>query len=316
MGPRTKRMMRLARLFPELPKFQELERELDGNWLTLHASSEASFEVPLPLSTCDAGMSEADRVLAESNYAVAEERLEAAALFDDAVSYRTDHWVGPPITTLVIRGDDAGAVREAAEIIATLEMYGVLDEADYAQRCAEEAQREWDNCYRSDVESIMTDKCDIPEDLMWPGDGWEGHAPPDLDDLVGQCPTWVDYANRWQYFDGNETLNLEVLAEELAALVRQRAFPDDPEAAKRIARDCWCCSAPVIGPVWALCDGCSYHDRSGRFCEAAESWHCDGADGHECDGTVCETSAADARYEASLPEIYGGMHPDQMTPLF
>lgn len=314
MGPRTKRMMRLAKLFPDLPKFQELERELDGNWWSLHASREASFEVPLPISVCDAGQSEADRVLAESNYAVAEERLEAAALFDDAVSYRTDHWVGPPITTLVIRGDDAGAVREASAIIACLEMYGVLDKADYDQRCRDEAQREWDNCYQSDVESIMTEQCHIPEDLF--SGEWEGIAEVDLDALVGECPTWVDYAGGWQRFDWNETLNLEQLAAELASRVRQRAFPDDPEAAKSIMRDCWCCGAPVIGPTWALCEGCSYHDRSGRYCEPGNSWHCDGADGHECDGTVCEETAADARYEASLPEIYGGMHPDQMTPLW
>ena len=314
MGPRTKRMMRLARLFPELPKFQELERELNGNWMMLHASREASFEVPLPISVCDAGQSEADRVLAESNYEVARERIEAAMLFDDGVSTRTDHWVGPPITTLVIRGDDAGAVREAARIIDALEMYGVLDEADYDQRCREEAQREWAGCYQSDVEQVMTEKFHIPEDLF--SGEWEGFAEVDLDALVGECPTWVDYASNWQRFEWNETLNLEQLAAELAERVRRQAFPDDPEAAKSTARDCWCCGAPVIGPVWVLCDGCQYHDRSGKYCDADDSWHCDGRDGHECDGTVCEEAAADARYEASLPEIYGGMHPDKMTPLW
>lgn len=305
MGARAKRVERMRRVFPDLDRLRGLEGELNGSWLTLHASQEAWFEVPLPVSYCKAGMS--DEVLAASNYEVARARLEAAALFDDGVSYRWDHWVGPPIETLVIRADDAGAVAEAMNIIAWLEDYPILSEEDYCERERAAEWEAWENCFRSDVESIMIGQWDIPEDLFWP-QGWgEQGVTVDLDELVTGCPTWQNWSL-------HESIDLDELAGELAGAIRRKLA--GPDADKRWARDCWCCGAPVIGPVWSLCDGCEGHEQSGEHCDSEDSWHCNGADGHECDGTVCEESAADARYEASLPEIYGGMHPDRMTPLW
>lgn len=306
-GARTRRIERLTRIFPELADMRGLEGEMNRSSWTLHNSREASCEVPLPISYSPRGMSESEEVLAVSNYEVAQERLGEAALFDDGVSYRSDLWPGGTIYTLVIRADDAGAVREAVSIIRALSDYPVLDDEDLSQRESDAMWKTWENCFRSDTESIMTGKLDVPEDLFWP-QGWgEQGVTVDLDELVTDCPTWQEWSL-------DESIDLDELAGELAGTIRVKLA--GPDADKSWARDCWCCGAPVIGPVWTLCDGCDGHG-DGSDCDPDESWHCDHRAGHECDGTVCAEEAEEhERKERLRVEAYGGMDPEHMTPLW
>jgi hypothetical protein len=86
----------------------------------------------------------------DSNYEVAETILTAASSFGE-VSTRYDAWPGGVIETLLVRADDAPALRELARIVDALSDYPILDD----EHCSE---LEWDRAHPSDHECYSEDE--------------------------------------------------------------------------------------------------------------------------------------------------------------
>ncbi|MGF6884970.1 hypothetical protein ABIA39_003455 [Nocardia sp. GAS34] len=130
-GARTRRARRVAEAIPLASALRAHGAECDSSPMTRRASSQEWFELTTPLTVDDRG----DTPTAESNFAVAESRINAASAF--GVAYRYDLWPGGTLRTLVVRADDAGALRALDAVITALENYPVLDDQDLSRR-------EWD----------------------------------------------------------------------------------------------------------------------------------------------------------------------------
>jgi hypothetical protein len=227
-------------------------------------------------------------VAEESNFAVAEAMLEAASDFGPYIKYRYDNWVGPQLKTLMVRVDDAGALREALSILASLADYPILSDEDYSEREAEDRREVWENCHRPDLESLVATGHGVPEDLFWP-DGWHGRriGQEVFDELAFGCPAWEEWDS-----GATASLDLDELAGELAGKIRVHLYGEGAD--QNMQRDCACCGSWTYGPVWELCGGC---DHNGG-CDAEESWHCTGEFEHACDGTACPETQEEADKEA------------------
>jgi hypothetical protein len=303
MGARSKRAARLAKVF-DVASLRGGESEMNRSWMTQRDGDYEWYWVPIGI-----GCHGASDLVDESNFEVAEKLIEAASDFAD-FRYRYDNWVGPQVKTLMVRVDDAGALREALRIMATLADYPVLSDEDYSEREHDAMWHEWDNDIRADMEHRMERDHELPGELFY--QGWSGGGEyakrvqvtsDDMDAWVQECDAWAN----WSY---GESLDMEALAKELAARIRVKLAGKGAD--QSFYRECRCCGDQVIGPVWSLCHGC---DADGE-CNADESWHCDGRAGHLCDGTVCEEQVEEIAERDRKTLAYGGMLPEDMTPLW
>ncbi|WP_280404778.1 hypothetical protein [Nocardia brasiliensis] len=137
IGARTKRIRRIAKVYPIVEKFQAFGKECDGVWWSRRSGRGEPFELSLPLSINARG----DEPYVESNYEIAQERLDKVSAF--GADYRVDLWPGGSIYTLTVRADDALAVREAQEIVDALQNYPFLSDDDVSRR-------EWDRDHPDD----------------------------------------------------------------------------------------------------------------------------------------------------------------------
>lgn len=139
-GARTKRARRLAKIFPIVADLTGHGRECDQVWWARHDSREAWYELTTPISR---NARDSEDALAESNFRVAKRIIDAVSPF--GTSYRWDAWPGGQIQTLVIRADDAAALREMTGIVNSLSDYPVLDDEDHSEL-------EWEQWHPSDTE--------------------------------------------------------------------------------------------------------------------------------------------------------------------
>src|SRR5687767_4940068 len=154
-GARTRRARRLAEIFPLAQELAEHLKEINGVWWARHDSREAWYEAPLPISVNARG----DSARAESNFRVAERLIDEASSF--GTSYRWDAWPGGQIKTLVIRLDDAGALRMAQGIIYSLSDYPVLDDSDFSELEWEQNHPNEQECYSEYDCCIKCQECDM-----------------------------------------------------------------------------------------------------------------------------------------------------------
>jgi hypothetical protein len=295
MGARTKRAKRLAAMF-DVAELRGEEEQVDRHWLTLRDGNYDWHWVPIGISVHDGS-----DLVAVSNFEVAERLIEEVTPF--WVKYRYDSWVGPQLKTLMVRVDDAAALKAALEIRACLSDYGVLDDADLSQREHDAMMEYWDGSERGDVQSLLISEHEIPEDLAYCWGPWREFelSEAEFDAIAHACPAWQEYG-----FD--TALDMDGLAKQVADAIRVKFCGEG--AAELALRECACCGQPCYGPVWTLCDGC---DHDGE-CDAEETWHCTGEFDHQCDGTACpqtqEEADAEAEYQARREAER------MMTPLF
>lgn len=297
MGARSKRAKRLERVF-DVAELRGEEQAMNRSWMTQRDGDYEWMWVPVGVSVHNGSS-----LTEESNFDVAERMLDNACEF--WIRYRYDSWVGPQMKTLMVRVDDAGALRVALEIRACLTEYGVLDESDVSERENLATFEYWEESQRSDVQSLLVSEHEVPEDLACCWEAWRGLelSEEDFDVLAFECEAWQDYGY-------DDALDMEALAKELAGKIRVKLTGKGAD--QSIYRECRCCGDQVIGPVWSLCSGC---DADGE-CDPDESWHCDGRAGHACDGTVCEEQVEEIAERERKTLAYGGMLPEDMTPLW
>lgn len=173
-GTRARRAARIAAAMPIVGTLRQHESQCDSNWWSRHASQEdRSLWLLTPISH---GTREED-TLADSNYEVAETLLTAASSFGE-VSTRDDLWPGGVIETLLVRADDALAIRELERIIDALEDYPLLDDMHYSEL-------EYERNHPSDHECYAEEECGCevrthkhygagfePADLDEDGEAW------------------------------------------------------------------------------------------------------------------------------------------------
>jgi hypothetical protein len=123
--------------------------EINRNWWSARFSSEDDMWLPIPISHNNRW----DDDLADSNYVVAERTLNKVSPF--GTDYRCDGWPGGVIHTLLVRADDAAALKAAEEIVNSLREYPILDEEDLSER-------EWESNHPSESECYADDcGCDV-----------------------------------------------------------------------------------------------------------------------------------------------------------
>jgi hypothetical protein len=151
-GARTRRAKRLAAIFPIVEELAAHGEEIDGSWMTRRNSRQFWFHLSTPISRNGRG----GDALVDSNFYTAEKIIDAVSPW--GITHRSDLWPGGSIETLVIRADDAFALRELTSIVNWLTNgYPVLDEADYSQREWEENHPQEGECYS---EYDCCTKCD------------------------------------------------------------------------------------------------------------------------------------------------------------
>jgi len=146
MGARTKRAKRIAAAMSITAKLTQHGKDVDNVWWARHDSHETGgMWFTTPFSRNGRG----DEPLAESNYRVIRDDIERVSAF--GTDYRVDLWPGGSIHTLLVRVDDALAIRCVEQWINALSEYPVADESDFSDE-------EWrqnhpdadDNCYSDD----------------------------------------------------------------------------------------------------------------------------------------------------------------------
>lgn len=144
---RTRRTRRIASALPIVSQLRAHESACDSVFWSRHDSHEdRALWLVTPVSHGNREESARD----DSNYEVAEEILTAASSFGE-ISTRYDAWPGGVIETLLVRADDALALRELDRIIGALADYPILDD----ERCSE---MEWDRAHPSDHECYSEDE--------------------------------------------------------------------------------------------------------------------------------------------------------------
>lgn len=161
-GARTRRAKRLARIFPIAAQLSAHGQECDDIWWARRDSRHDWFELTTPISRNSRG----DTPLAESNFRVTERLLNEGSAF--GFSYRYDLWPGGQIQTIVIRTDDAGALRTIQGIVNALSDYPVLSDDDHSELQWEEDHPSETECYSEYECCSKCGKCDkvIREDMV------------------------------------------------------------------------------------------------------------------------------------------------------
>lgn len=158
-GTRARRMRRIAAAMPIVAELNAHTADVDGVWWSrrIDSATEGVTWLALPISRNGRG----DEPLAESNYRVISADLEKASAF--GTDYRIDAWPGGTIHTLMIRADDALAIRAAEQWVTALADYPVADDMDFSAE-------EWDQHHPSESECYSEDP-DCPcEARMAPDD--------------------------------------------------------------------------------------------------------------------------------------------------
>lgn len=121
-------------------------------------------------------------ILGESNWHTVVKLIEAAD--PDGEHHETHsfgHWACGWIEILIIDPDHDAAMAVAGEIVCALAGYPVLDEEDYSEREAEEADRYWSSldtheririCDRNGVSIFAARRDEVPEGLPYNSDDW------------------------------------------------------------------------------------------------------------------------------------------------
>lgn len=256
----------MAGLYPELFKAcREMAAGMDSSPMTIRTRRGDTVDeqwLPLPFSLAN-GMSPEVEILAESNFEVARLRLEGSGLSDEPCRSRYDNWPGGRIETLMVRADDAGAVREAAAILAAIETYPILDEEHHSRLEWERWWSWWSGTLKGDVLWMLERDQDIPEQVIEKTtDARDGDGVEKWDNLLRETE-W------WQSHDGGISGNdVGELAAQIAVLLRAESGEQQPEST--IMRDCRCCGARVETWVWGRCGACRAalcdDDYRGRGC--------------------------------------------------
>ena len=120
--------------------------DCDSNWMTRRQNYDTDNAVWLttPFSRNGRG----DSPLAESNYRVIRTDLERVAGMD--ISERGDAWPGGTIDTLMVRADDALALRCVEQWADALADYPVADEMDMSEVEWEQNHPTEGECYSDD----------------------------------------------------------------------------------------------------------------------------------------------------------------------
>jgi hypothetical protein len=251
MGARSRRVERLAGLFPEVAALFAYRDERDSSWMVrCEPGDHAWFRVPLPVSL-HAGMSDEDELIAESNFEVALSRLEAVASFSDSVGVRYDSWPGGLIRSLEVRVDDPAVVRVAAGVVGALAEFPILDEVDHRGREVAAAWSWWEDYVASEVADLLTDEHDIPWELA-NGYDWHGRLVGDVSELLLETAWWRGHKPVPEEWD------VAVIAGEVAALIREEVGGQEP--GRVIMRDCRVCGEHVVVALLGRCEGCRETD--------------------------------------------------------
>lgn len=150
-GARTRRAKRLATIFPIVKELAAHGQECDNSWMTRRDSRHDWYELTTPISQNARG----DDYVTESNFRVAERLIDENSSF--GTSYRWDAWPGGQIQSLIIRADDAGAIRTLEGIVNSLSGYPVLCDMDAGELEWEQKHPEEGECYS---EGDCCTKCD------------------------------------------------------------------------------------------------------------------------------------------------------------
>lgn len=147
LGTRARRIKRIAEAMPIFAELTAHTGEVDNVWWARRSGRDENpgMWLTTPFSRNGRG----DEPLAESNYRVISADLERVAAF--GTDYRVDLWPGGTIHTLMVRADDALALRAVDKWIGALSDYPVADDEDFSEE-------EWsqnhpaadDNCYSDD----------------------------------------------------------------------------------------------------------------------------------------------------------------------
>lgn len=149
MGARSKRAARIRAAMPIVAQLELHGRECDEVWWSRRSDTARPGWLATPFSVNPRG----DDALAESNYRVIQADLDRVALETD---YRVDLWPGGQIHTLLVRADDAFALRAVDQWVSALSDYPVADDMDYSEL-------EWENNHPSDGECYGEDCCGTDE---------------------------------------------------------------------------------------------------------------------------------------------------------
>lgn len=150
IGARTRRAARIAAAMPIVAELGKHGADVDSVWWARRHDRPAD-DSPVWLVTPFSRNGRGDEPLAESNYRVISTDLERVAAF--GTDYRIDLWPGGSIHTLMVRADDALALRAVDQWIGALSDYPVADESDYSEE-------EWSQNHPSDRECYARDPDD------------------------------------------------------------------------------------------------------------------------------------------------------------
>ena len=211
-GARATRMRRIAasaELGPLVRKLRGHEAECDSVFWARHDSDEdRALWLVTPVSH---GTREEDAI-ADSNYSVAESRLTRASSFaelhqprnmhgdplpdwpaywqSEGLGTRSDAWPGGVIETILVRADDAGALRELSRIISEIEGYPVLDEDHWSELEHERNHPSDHECYADEDEECGCDVAAHRRDIEDAGEAaaHAGRRTPTMTETRGARP--------------------------------------------------------------------------------------------------------------------------------
>lgn len=149
LGCRARRIERIRAAMPFTEELKAHGKECDATWWARHDSREdPELWYVTPFSVNGRG----GEPLEDSNYEVAQRLIEESAGME--IDYRVDLWPGGSINTIIIRADDALAIRMVEELVGCLHNYPILDEEHYA-----EVQWEHDHPSSTECYSESGDDC-------------------------------------------------------------------------------------------------------------------------------------------------------------
>lgn len=157
MGARTRRAARIRYAMGIVDELLQHTYDVNSDWMTRRYDYRSDETPGMWLTTPFAKNGRGDTALAESNYRVISADLERVAAF--GTDYRVDAWPGGTIHTLLVRSDDALALRAVRQWIDALADYPVADEMDWSELEWEQNHPDADNyCYAEDPESCGCDR--------------------------------------------------------------------------------------------------------------------------------------------------------------
>lgn len=131
-GARTRRAARIAAVMPFVAKLSAHTAEVNSVWWARRVDrASGPTWLALPFSRNGRGPQSIADVVGESNYEVIGADLEKVSAF--GTDYRIDAWPGGTIHTLMVRADDALAIRAAEQWIDALADYPIADDDHHSE---------------------------------------------------------------------------------------------------------------------------------------------------------------------------------------